>query len=253
MSRKLHAALNRLIPNAVRSGLRSLARSTIPSMRHLDMGWRLRHLRSLGFSPAVVLDVGAATGAWAKLAHELWPDARVFGFEPNASNRDSLEATRAAIAASGRGSFDYRTCFLGPEKKSVEYVDRAHGTSIYLPAVQRESTTRSEMLRLDDLLAAGEVPTPSLIKLDVQGFELEVLRGGETALSRADAVLMEVSWYHVQPEMPTAMDVLTYMHDRDFFWYDVMGIYRRVSDDALAQMDFMFLRQTHPLVRDAFD
>jgi hypothetical protein len=64
---------------------------------------------------------------------------------------------------------------------------------------------------------------------------------------------MEVSVYHLSPEMPLVLDVLNYMDANGFFWYDILGLLRRQSDDAMAQMDFLFLRRDHPLFRDSWD
>jgi hypothetical protein len=43
------------------------------------------------------------------------------------------------------------------------------------------------------------------------------------------------------------------MDANGFFWYDILGLLRRQSDDAMAQMDFLFLRRDHPLFRDSWD
>jgi hypothetical protein len=81
---------------------------------------------------------------------------------------------------------------------------------------------------------------------------LEILRGGRTALASSQAVLMEVSVYHLSPEMPLVLDVLNHMDANGFFWYDILGLLRRQSDDAMSQMDFLFLRRDHPLFRDSW-
>src|SRR5690242_19187214 len=91
--------LNRILPMGLRSMLRRAALSCIPSMRHLDMPRRLAHLKAVGFSPRVIFDVGAATGEWARLAARVWPDARIVGFEPNASNAADLERCRRELPA----------------------------------------------------------------------------------------------------------------------------------------------------------
>ena len=46
----------------------------------------------------------------------------------------------------------------------------------------------------DDCAFRHQLPTPDLIKLDVQGFELEVLRGAEKSLAQTKAVLLEASF-----------------------------------------------------------
>jgi FkbM family methyltransferase len=242
MSSKLHATLNRLLPRTARETLRGWALQTIPSMRHLDMKMRLARARDLGFVPTTIFDVGAASGEWARMAAGLWPDAAIFGFEPNASRIPDLERTRRELR-----SFDFERCFLGPSRRVVQYADRGTQTSL-LESSESGATATAPMLVLDELFRSGRVRQPDLIKLDVQGYELEVLRGADEVLSRCSGVVMEVSWYPLGPEMPLVDEVLSFMRERTFVWYDVLGIYRRPSDDALAQMDFMFLRRGHPML-----
>jgi FkbM family methyltransferase len=211
-------------------------------MRHLDMKSRLARARDLGFAPPVIFDVGAADGEWARIAAGLWPEARIFGFEPNASRLSDLERARRELP-----SFDFEQCFLGAAAGEVAYQDRGAQTSLF-ESRDGAAGRVAPMLVLDDLLRAGRVPQPSFVKLDVQGYELEVLRGASECLANCSGVLMEVSWFPIGPDMPLVDDVLTFMRERSFLWYDVVGIYRRPSDDALAQMDFFFLREGHPLL-----
>jgi FkbM family methyltransferase len=208
-------------------------------MRHLDMGKRLEHMARLGFRPQAILDVGAARGEWSRMAARIWPHAQLIGFEPNRSNEGELERTRRELP-----QFEYHRCFLGARPGHVTYADRGAQTSLYGDAA---GSSDAEMRTLDACLAEGLFPQPQLLKLDVQGYELEVLEGGQRVLSGCEAVLAEVSFFRFHPEMPTADDVIAYLKERDFVVYDTMGLLRLAEDDALGQMDFMFLRADHRL------
>jgi FkbM family methyltransferase len=246
MSRSLHRFLNSILPHGLRTRLKEGAKAFIPSLRHLDMPERLRHIAGLGFQPRVIYDIGAARGEWARMVHAIWPHARIVGFEPNQRNRSDLEATKRAIPG-----FDYHLCFLGPERKTVEYHDNNTQTSLYDPSASGATAT-AEMLVLDQLIASGDIPPPDFMKLDVQGFELEVLAGATKALAHAEAALLEVSVYHLVPAMPVVPDVLAFMRSHGFEWYDILGLLRRQTDDALLQMDFLFVKPTSKLWRDSW-
>jgi FkbM family methyltransferase len=220
--------------------LRRAALSTIPSMRHLDMGKRLEHMAGLGFQPQTIVDVGAAEGAWSRMAAGIWPNARLIGFEPNQANEAKLERTRRELP-----QFAYHLCFLGAETGRVTYADRGTQTSLY--TTHAEGKNDAEMRTLDACFEAGFFPQPQLLKLDVQGYELEVLEGGQRVLSGCEAVLAEVSFFRFHPQMPTADDVIAYLKVRGFVVYDTMSLLRLPEDDALGQMDFMFLRSDHRL------
>jgi FkbM family methyltransferase len=247
MSRRLHAAMNRVLPARMRQGLRDMASAFIPTMRHLDMWVRLEHLAKLGLTPDVIYDIGAAEGAWAERASRIWPNARIVGFEPNESRVPDLEEVTARLP-----NFSYQRCLLGSQVAEIEYVDSRDQTSLYDRAAAGPKVS-APMLTLDSLLARDVIPPPSFMKLDVQGYELEILNGGQRALAAAQAVLLEVNVYHLSPEMPTVLDVLTYMESKGFFWYDILGLMRRQADDAMAHMDFLFLQRGHPLIRDSWD
>ncbi len=206
---------------------------------------RLRHMARLGFSPRVVLDVGAARGEWSRLAASIWPQATIIGIEPNEREVPLLERAKAELPR-----FDYWRGFLGRQSRTVQYADKNTQTSVLDADSNQSGQQSADMMRLDDLLAQRQWPMPDFIKLDVQGYELEVLSGGEKAMAGCQAILTEVSFYRFFGQVPTADEVIEFLKARGFAWYDVMGIMRRGSDDALAQMDFMFLKTDHPLRAD---
>jgi hypothetical protein len=88
------------------------------------------------------------------------------------------------------------------------------------------------------------------LKLDVQGYELEVLRGGAGVLSTAEALLLEVAVLPVNEGAPTFAEVIRFLEDRGFIVYDICTLFRRPLDAALVQLDVIFLRATSPLLRD---
>ena len=241
MARSIHKLLNRLIPIKGTTLLRNAALQVIPSMRHLDMPSRLRELHASGFAPKVIHDIGAARGDWSHLAHSIFSDARIFAFEPNQREAPALEATKRAIPA-----FDYKLGFLGPKRDTIRYADEHTQTSILSESASARSAT-AEMYVLDELIASGEVPAPDFLKLDVQGFELEVLKGAENALKSGPALLLEVSFFAFLPNMPLFGDVLQYISERGYVVHDIMGLVRRQSDDALWFMDIFCVKPDHPL------
>jgi FkbM family methyltransferase len=239
MAGPVHNFLNKALPAGLRCRLRRLSINLIPSMRHLDMEWRLRHLARQGFNPGVILDVGAGGGDWARLSHAIWPGARIYGFEPNEHEQSNLAQAKRDIPG-----FETFRCFLGPSQGEVTYTEQDRQTSLFEKSAGA-ANAKAPMHVLDDLIASGKVPPPDFIKLDVQGFELEVLKGGEQAMQHAQGLLLEVSFFELFPGVPTFEQVCEFMTRRGFMMHDVMGILRRPSDDALFQMDVFFLRRGH--------
>ena len=234
--------LNRWLPASLKTFLRQCAVELIPSMRHLDMPKRLNHLRSLGVTPKVIYDVGAAQGNWARLAASTWPSAHIVGFEPNLSNQLLLEAARSTLP-----KFQYFSCLLGACHKTIQYDERGNQTSLYDLTPSSSAKSTAEMLVLDEKKKKKRIPPPDFIKLDVQGYELEVLKGATTLIDKCEAILIEVNFYRVHPKMPTVEEVIEFMRQRGLSWFDVMGILRRPSDDVLGYMDLLFVPSGHRL------
>jgi FkbM family methyltransferase len=234
--------LNRLLPVRLRSALKRLALRCIPSTRHLDMPTRLRHMARLGFAPPVIFDVGAANGDWSRMAAGVWPASRVVAFEPNPADGPALNRTARDLPR-----FQYRRCFLGAQRKTITFAPLGAGTTALVGAPAGGTGERAEVLVLDELVRSGELPPPDLLKLDVQGYELEVLRGATEALRACQAVMAEVNLFRYAPETPLADEVIRFMREHGFVLYDVAGVLRRPLDDALGQMDLVFVREDHPL------
>jgi len=95
-------------------------------------------------------------------------------------------------------------------------------------------------LRVDDLLREINFRTPALLKIDVQGAELIVVRGASVALRSCEIVLLETSLFQLMKGAPLLSDIVAY----------IFGLCYRPLDGALAQIDVSFVRKDSALWRD---
>jgi len=120
------------------------------------------------------------------------------------------------------------------------------GSSVFIEG-NSEGRRRLELTtqQLDQVLAEnGRSATPvDLIKLDVQGYELEVLKGAEQALARTDIVIAEASIMQINQGCPLIADVVAYLTQRDFVLVDLVSQVR-FANGALWQTDLVFARST---------
>ncbi len=98
-------------------------------------------------------------------------------------------------------------------------------------------------MTLDDLCAERNLAPPYLIKADVQGAELEVLKGAEKVLLDTELVLLEVSLFQIYEGIPEFYEVVDFMKQRGFVAYDFVGGHNRLVDGALAQVDVAFVKE----------
>ena len=205
----------------------------------------LHDLAAKGVNPSRILDVGAHKGEWAQMADKAFPGGRFFLVEPLQEMRDELE----------------RFCSTHPGSK---YIAAAAGSrpgeiTITLPRALASASCRfpdSESLQaaglqrsvpvttLDLLIAEGNVDPPDFVKIDVEGYELEVLRGGESLFRTAQVLIIESSLFCQEGMRPTFQAVLQFMHEREFVLYDFAGFWRRPSDGALTLVDGVFTRKS---------
>ena len=205
---------------------------------------RLKSVRDSGFSPASICDVGASDGRWSRKCLGIFPQARYFCVDPLDENQPYL-----AQLSAEHGNVSYWQGCLGPKTgKTVLNVDGA-GSSI-LPGhwgnpygIQREVTIET----LDSLILREVCPQPDLIKLDVQGYELEVLKGATRALKRTQAIIAEVSFFSFQSGMPVCHEVVGQLAEYGFVVYDILSLSLRPLDAGAGQTDLLFLQATHPL------
>lgn len=203
----------------------------------------LRRVRAQGVVPRQIVDVGASDGTWTRECLGIFPDARYLLVDPLPANAAALEALRAQ-----HPRLSVWQGALGSAPGALEL--REHGDqSSFLPSdsFAARATRRVEVRPLDALLDAGLLEPPDFIKADVQGFELEVLRGAPRCLKTTQLLLLEVSYRRIYRDLPLAHEVIGFAGAAGFRIYDVCTYAARPSDDELTQSDLLFAREGSPL------
>lgn len=221
-----------------------------PRLQIASMHWSLRHLARRGFQPRSIIDIGACSGEWTRDVKSVFPKARVLMIEARQAEERNLQATAKAYG----GEVDYVVSLLGAASKaSTTFYLTLGGTgSSVLPEnsdVPRQETSLS-MTTLDELAARSGFESAEFLKLDVQGYELEVLQGGQKALAVADVVLMEISVWQYNRGAPLLRDVVNFMWEHGFRTYDICSFIRRPQDHVLLQTDVIFVKAGSPLLAD---
>lgn len=232
---RLKRLLARAVPPALKARLR--AKLGVPSQET-----SLRRLKQLGFNPATILDIGAYKGDWTAAAHTLFPDARILMIEGQRGLEPELAKTKDRIPGA-----DYRIALLGSRAEEVTFNIYDTASSVLTETNDTGARPETRTLELlDEVVPATGFLRFDMIKLDTQGYELEILRGGATVLSTAEAVLLEVSFLDIYQGCPLVHDVLAFMHERGFAVYDICSLMHRPYDGALFQSDLLFLKRDSP-------
>ena len=201
----------------------------------------LARLKSLGFAPGVVYDIGAYRGGWARVAFEVFPSAKFVLFEANADHAGALAALghRHVIAALGAEDGGRRP-FHVPRAGDVT------GASLYVEKTTHYAAANVDMravetVRLDTLVARERLPAPDLAKIDVQGAELDVLAGAAATLHATQALIVEVSFVDYNRNAPLIADVIAALDRASFRCADLCEVHRTPSNFVL-QLDLLLVR-----------
>lgn len=219
-------------------GLWRYARYRIaPAIEHRDA------VASLDLSTCI--DVGANIGQFSALISHLHPQAMILAFEPipEACRRYRLAPplSRSRLFEIGIGRAN--------GFKEFHVTNRADSSSLLRPGVaQKEafgvyetSTLSIPVRRLSDVLSVDDISRSCLMKIDVQGAELDVLVGAANLLDYIDYIYIELSYVQLYEGQPLATQVLEYLFG---VGYQLEGIYNQVSTKAFGptQADFLLAR-----------
>lgn len=225
-----------LAQHGYRRGLRHRVAAAI---EHADL------IKSLKLS--TVLDVGANVGQFSLLVTTLHPAATIYAFEPLAGPANVFQR----LFARQTNVHLYQVAIAPSSGPSSMFVSARNDSSSLLPITTVQTSTfpgtqalRSEevrLARLDECLSEADIIAPALLKLDVQGFELEALHGCESLLHLLGHVLVEVSFLQFYGGQPLASDIITYLTAQGFA---LVGVYNITynSTGLCVQCDCLFTR-----------
>jgi FkbM family methyltransferase len=172
------------------------------------------------FIPQKVLDIGANVGNWYSHCKNVFPESYIFSIEANDGCEELLKSTNPnsiiTLLAKNEELYDFYT------KKDAP---TATGNSIYkelTPYYDDESTnivTKKKGTMLDKLFPKE---TFDLIKMDVQGAELDIIKGGKKLCKKAKGILLEVALKEYNLNSPLHDEVVEYMESIGFIKKEIL-------------------------------
>ncbi len=201
-----------------------------------SLHWNLQNLKKLGYNPGFVMDIGAYEGYWTRDFLEVFPSAQVLMVEAQKSKEKQIEQVCSVFP-----NVAYHIALLsGEDGKELYFQENETASHVTSSGDSHSTAIKSESV--DAILQRKGMPFPDFLKLDVQGYELEVLRGATSALKHAEFCLLEVSMLELFNE-PLFAEVVAFMDVRGFQAYDICQFMRRPFDNALYQVDLLFIKK----------
>lgn len=195
-----------------------------------------------GFQPRSVLDVGACKGQWTDMIRRVWPHVAVTMVEADKRCAMALEPYKA--------NAEVHMVALGNDSKKREFhirdsedPDTWGSSSLYMENTsifkQNFRTVTIKPAFMDELFADKMF---DLIKLDTQGSEIEILRGGPQITRCAKFIQIECSFVDYNKGSPNFANIIRHMDLYGFSAVDVMQLHGW-SDGSTTQIDLLFENQ----------
>jgi len=203
----------------------------------------LRNMRRIGFSPSSIFDIGAYRGEWTKQVSSIFHNATFVMIEAQPQKLLQLEDMASKI---GSDRVKVISALLGSVRAdAVTFNLMETGSSVLTENTSFSSKSiLLQMTTLDNVIDENNLQAPGLVKIDAQGYELEILKGSQRALQSAEACLLETSLIEYNKGAPLIAETVRFMSSQGFVVYDLCGQSRRQSDSALFQLDIMFVKET---------
>lgn len=215
--------------------------------------WKLDSPWFHQLSLRAVIDVGANEGQFSRTARALLPEANILAFEPIP---ECYQRVKTRFARDAR--FLVINSALGSEKGRAELTVASGDTGAssllavsdtqarYFPHTLNSRSITVDIDTLDAVVATSDLPGPYLLKIDVQGFEYEVLQGGMNTLANAAMVVLEASYERFYQGQKLFSDVYELLKSKGFVLSDTFNMMYAPDTGAPLQGDFIFLKQSQP-------
>jgi FkbM family methyltransferase len=212
-----------------------------------SLHWSLQNLKKKGFNPKNVVDIGAYEGEWTKDFLEVYPNANILMIEAQQKKESILK-----LVKENNSNVDY-TIELVSSDDNLEVNFFENETASHIDFNNNQDSRLSNILKtksLETILSQKNFSFPSFLKLDVQGHEMEVLKGCLNVLKTVEICLLEVTLIKLGEKDVLFTDLMNFMDLQGFQVYDITQFMRRPFDKAMYQMDVLFIKKDADYVND---
>jgi FkbM family methyltransferase len=206
-------------------------------------------LQKLGFTPGTVFDVGVGFGT--EWLYEGFPDAYFVLVEANPQFEPSMVDIcqryrgeyhiQAAGADAGTATLQVNRNFA--TSSGLVPLSQAHAAAMERHNVYRDIEEHDVPVRPLDSLLRPELARPFLMKLDIEGYEIEALKGATQLLRETEVVISEIS---IRPRFENNMllaDFVAFMDSMGFQLFDIIGMTPMSREGPIAYIDGVFVRK----------
>lgn len=211
---------------------------SIPAQTTETMKDGLQRINKKNILVNTIIDVGAATGSWTRLAKVNWPNANYVLFEPLEERKAQLEK----IVATNENYF-LVTKIAGKKEGKTNFIVAGDldGSGVYDAETSKGVVRELEVVSIEMEIKRLALPGPYIIKLDTHGFEIPIIEGCSSILNEINLFIIECYGFNITKDSLLFWEMCRYMENLGFRLIDVVDIMRRPNDDAFWQCDAFFI------------
>jgi FkbM family methyltransferase len=202
----------------------------------------LSEIKNSGFKPGVIYDIGACVLNWTNEAKSVWPRSKYIMFEAMATaaflyQENTLEYHIGVLSSTIGDEVDFYQNDHDPAGNS--YYQENSDINPQAAIFYNESHKRKlKTDTLDNIVKQRGFPLPDLIKMDIQGAELDVLKGAADTLLTTKQVILELQKVEYNKGAPLCDTVIAYM---DSIGFDCLGEFSDNTFDG----DYHFINRKY--------
>ncbi len=192
------------------------------------------------FTPMSILDIGANIGEFYGQSVGYFPDAYYYLIEPNPECEEALQSL---------GVDYYLGAVSDVEKEATLFIStlqfRCTGNSFYREKTYffAEDKIKQHTLTTTTLDILFQNKVFDLIKIDTQGSELDILKGGKNLIQQAKGAILELARVEYNTGAPQGSEVTSYMEELGFIKRERLGTNFNPETRELVHEDYLFIRK----------
>lgn len=210
---------------------------------------RANFLKSKGFTPQCIFDIGAYKGEWTKSMKMIFPEANYVMFEANDKFKGELENEindKTKVHIECLSNVEKEVIFYMNNDSKIERGDTSgsyykENTIFYdnIDVIEKKIKTTT----IDEIVKKNGYKNIDFIKLDTQGSELDILDGAKETLKNNDVkyILIETNIYEYNKSNPTITNIMTFMSDIGYSMYDIWEL-GYLNNNILMYFDTLFIK-----------
>ena len=200
------------------------------------------------FGIKTVLDIGANVGFFSLMINKILPDASIYSFEPlkdcyqslvkNTKNIKRIECFNIAIGSQTGETIIHRNEFS--PSSSMLKMSQLHKD--VFPDTKIESNEKIQVTSLDSLHNKISWNRNILLKIDVQGFEINVLEGATSSLNNIDVIIIETLFVELYENQTQFNDIYSFLVKHNFSYHGNLEQIKDPKSGHILWADSIFIK-----------